>query len=67
MPARARRSGDQRVMSAPSKVTRPPRAGKSPMIVLSTVVLPMPLRPMRQTTRPDGTSTSTSHSTCDSP
>src|SRR6266850_2460175 len=67
MPARARRSGDQPVMSHPSKVTRPPRAGRSPIAVLSSVVLPTPLRPMRQTSWPEPTSRSTPHSTWDSP
>src|SRR5438876_2778946 len=67
MPARTRRSVDHRVMSAPSNITRPPRAGISPMTVLSNVVLPTPLRPMRQTTLFAGTVRSTPHSTCDSP
>src|SRR5437867_5139947 len=67
MPARTRRSVDHRVMSAPSNITRPPRAGISPMTVLSNVVLPTPLRPMRQTTLFAGTLRSTLHNTCDSP
>src|SRR6185369_208157 len=67
MPARARRSGDHVVMSAPSNVTRPPRTGKSPIVVLSRVVLPTPLRPIRQTSSPARTSRSTPQSTCDWP
>src|SRR5207244_8488501 len=67
MPARTRRSVDHRVMSAPSNITRPPRAGIRPMTVLSSVVLPTPFRPMRQTTLFAGTVRSTLHSTCDSP
>src|SRR3989441_2230802 len=67
MPARARRSGDQAVMSAPSKVTRPLRTGRRPIAVLSSVVFPTPLRPMRQTSSPGPTSRSTPQSTCDWP
>src|SRR6267143_204592 len=67
MPARARRSGDQPVISVPSKVTRPRRAGRSPIAVLSSVVLPTPLRPMRQTSSPAPTARSTPHSTCEPP
>src|SRR5215470_15393547 len=67
MPARARRSDDQRVMSAPSNITRPPRTGKSPITALSSVVLPTPLRPMRQSTSPAETRRSTPHSTCEPP
>src|SRR5438067_339772 len=54
-------------MSDPSNMTRPPRAGKSPIVVLSKVVLPTPLRPMRQTSSPARTSRSTPQSTCDWP
>src|SRR5438067_1797268 len=54
-------------MSAPSSVTRPPRTGSRPMIVFRSVVLPTPLRPIRQTTLFAGTVRSTLHSTCDSP
>src|SRR5881397_4135264 len=67
MPARARRSGDQRVMSAPPNVTRPPRTGCRPITALRSVVLPTPLRPMRQTTSPGATLRSTPQSTCDPP
>src|SRR5262245_56073483 len=55
-----RSSARRRVRSAPSNAIRPERAGKSPMIVLSSVVFPTPLRPMRQTTPPAGTSRETS-------
>src|SRR3990172_1309046 len=61
MPARARRSGDQRVIRDPSNVTFPERGVKSPITVLSSVVLPTPFLPMRQTTVPRGTSRSTPH------
>src|SRR5574341_1730655 len=67
MPARARRSEVHDVMSAPSKTTRPRRAGRRPIAVLSSVVFPTPLRPMRQTSSPAPTSRSTLQSTCDSP
>src|SRR2546430_17384599 len=67
MPARARRSDDQRVMSAPSKLTRPPRAGSRPITVLSSVVLPTPLRPIRQRTWPWATDRWTPQSTCEPP
>src|ERR1051325_1969089 len=67
MPAPARRSLGHRVTSAPSSVIRPPRAGIRPMMVFRSVVLPTPLRPMRQTTVFAGTTRSTPHSTCDSP
>src|SRR5262245_24096343 len=40
---------------------RPERDGRSPMMLLSRVVLPTPLRPMRHTTSPAGTSSETSH------
>ena len=55
MPARARRSVDQRVMSAPSKVTRPPRAGWQAVdfpgairALQSAVERPLTLRPVRR-------------------
>ena len=63
----ARSSGRRPTRSVPSKLIRPERAGKSPMIDFSSVVLPTPLRPMRQTTLPAGTSRATSHSTWLSP
>src|ERR1051326_3011590 len=67
MPARTRRSVGHLVMSTPSNTTRPPRAGIRPITVLSSVVLPTPLRPMRHTTLFAGTVRSTDQSTCDSP
>src|SRR5437879_110492 len=60
MPARACTSGAARVRSLPLKSTRPARGRKSPMMLLSSVVLPTPLRPMRQTTSPGFTARSTS-------
>src|SRR5437773_7341789 len=67
MPARTRRSVDHRVMSAPSRVMRPPRAGINPITVLSSVVFPTPFRPMRHTTLFAGTVSPTLHRTWDSP
>ena len=40
----------------------PESAGSSPMMHLSSVVLPMPFLPMRQVREPAGTSSATSHS-----
>ena len=40
----------------------PERAGSRPMITLSSVVLPTPLRPIRQTQPPAGTLSAASHS-----
>src|SRR5437763_10509559 len=60
MPARARTSGLARVRSRPSNSTWPARGRRSPMTLLRSVVLPTPLRPMRQTTWPAPTSRSTS-------
>src|SRR5262245_17482549 len=54
-------------MSCPSSTIRPARAGSRPMTARSTVVLPTPLRPMRQTTCPAGTVRSTPHRTCEPP
>src|SRR4051794_10100061 len=59
MPARARTSGAVRVRSRPSKRMRPDRGRSRPMMLLSSVVLPTPLRPMRQTSWPAPTSKST--------
>src|SRR5262245_8384802 len=60
MPARARTSGLARVMSRPSNSIRPARGRNRPMTLLSSVVLPTPLRPIRQTTCDGLTSRSTS-------
>src|SRR5437763_10878325 len=59
MPARARTSGVVLVRSLPSKRTRPERGLSRPMTLLSSVVLPTPLRPMRHTSCPGPTSRST--------
>src|SRR5438552_15120674 len=67
MPARTRRSVGHLVISTPSNTTRPPRAGIRPITVLSSVVFPTPLRPMRHTTLFAGTVRSTDQSTWDSP
>src|SRR5262245_61189932 len=60
MPARARASGRLRVMSRPSNAILPPRGWSSPMMLLSSVALPTPLRPIRLTTSPGRTSISRS-------
>src|SRR3982751_3729557 len=60
MPARARASGRAAVMSLPSKLTRPDRGRSRPMTLFSSVVLPTPLRPIRQTSSPGRTSRLTS-------
>src|SRR5512144_2848951 len=67
MPRDMRSSVRRLARSAPSKAMRPERTGKSPMMLLSRVVFPTPLRPMRHTTPPAGTSSDTSHSTWLSP
>src|ERR1700730_18528093 len=67
MPWAARSSGRRPPRSAPSNVMRPARTGSRPMIDLSSVVLPTPLRPIRQTTPPSGTWRETSQSTWLSP
>src|SRR5262245_33871740 len=60
MPRAIRSSARLPVRSAPSKAILPERTGSRPMIVLSRVVLPTPLRPIRHTTPPAGTSSDTS-------
>src|SRR5437588_12109017 len=60
MPARARTSGLARVKSRPSNSMRPARGRSRPMMLLSSVVLPTPFRPIRQTTCDGPTSRSTS-------
>src|SRR5262245_18606198 len=48
-------------MSTPSNAMRPDRIGSKPMMLLRSVVLPTPFRPIRHTTLPAGTSSDTSH------
>src|SRR6202035_2636541 len=67
MPHDARSSGRRPPRSVPSKAMRPERAGSSPMIDLSRVVLPTPFRTIRQTMLPSDTSSETSHRTWLSP
>ena len=50
MPMRAMRFGARPARSRPSSRMRPRRAGSSPMIVRTVVLLPMPLRPISETT-----------------
>src|ERR1700726_988006 len=67
MPARARLSGLALVRSLCSKTIRPDRGRNSPMMHLRSVVLPTPLRPIRQTTSPGPTARSTSRTISVSP
>src|SRR5580700_7964248 len=60
MPLRARRWGEDRVTSTPSKRTRPRVGGWRPLITLKSVVLPAPFGPMSPWTLPARTDTSTS-------
>src|SRR5262245_29141202 len=55
------------VSSMPSSRIEPERTGTSPMIALSVVVLPAPLRPSMQSTSPAATDSERSRSTCTSP
>src|SRR5258706_12050470 len=55
------------VISEPLKRTEPSRRSTMPMIDLSVVVLPAPLRPSSVTTSPPRTSKSTPCRMCDSP
>src|SRR5581483_5804175 len=56
-PSRSR--GESRSMGSPSSSTRPRRGRISPLIALSTVDLPAPFGPIRQTTSPASTVRST--------
>src|SRR5438552_11764138 len=67
MPARARLSGLELVMSLPSNRIRPDRDRKRPITLLSSVLLPTPLRPIKQTTSPGPTAKSTSRTISVSP
>src|SRR5262249_33177065 len=67
MPARPIWSDDRLISSRPSSCTEPVRWPTMPMIDLSVVVLPAPLRPSSVTTSPARTSKLTPCSTCDSP
>ena len=65
--ARARISGRACVRSMPLNETVPLDGRNCPMMLLSSVVLPTPLRPIRQTSFPAGTSRSTPRRTAVSP
>src|SRR5262249_40303351 len=67
MPARPIWSDERLISSRPSSRTEPVRWPTMPMIDLSVVVLPAPLRPSSVTTSPARTSKVTPCSTCDSP
>src|SRR5439155_12741263 len=58
-PRRAMSCGVSRVRSRPSSSIVPRQGLRKPMIVLSSVVLPMPLRPSRATASPARTSSET--------
>src|SRR5581483_737111 len=66
-PSRAMASELAREISLPSNAIAPERLAMMPMIDLSVVVLPAPLRPSSVTTSPSRTSRSTPCSTWDSP
>lgn len=51
-PARARRSGDQRVTSRPPRRIRPPSTGTNPETRSNSVVFPAPLAPMMPSSSP---------------
>src|SRR6185436_11712369 len=67
MPRRAIRSAVSPIVSLPSNATDPARRPTIPMIDLSVVVLPAPLRPSRVTTSPACTCRSTPCRMWDSP
>ena len=67
MRARAISKVASRLMSRPSKVTRPRRGATMRMIERKVVVLPAPLRPSSATTFPAGTASDTPWMTWDSP
>src|SRR5947209_10814628 len=64
MPSRMRSCGRSPVTSRPSHSTRPADGLSTPITVLSSVVLPTPLRPMTHTRPPSGTSMDTRNKTC---
>ena len=55
--------GADAIRSSPSYEIEPDRIGSSPAIAFSNVLLPTPLRPIRQTSSPSGTSSDTSNRT----
>ena len=67
MPCRAIAFDESPMSSRPSKCTEPERWPTIPMIDLSVVVLPAPLRPSSVTTSPARTSNVTPCRMCDSP
>src|SRR5712671_6162111 len=67
MPPRAIALDGSPISSRPSKRTEPVRWPTIPMIDLSVVVLPAPLRPSSVTTSPGSTSKVAPCKTCDSP
>src|SRR5688572_22836707 len=67
MPSLAIARDGKRMVSRPLKRTEPLRRSRIPIMALSVVVLPAPLRPSRVATSPSSTSKLTPCSTCDSP
>lgn len=59
MPRLTMSCGGRCVMSSPSNVTRPSRAGVRPEIERSVVDLPAPLEPISVTTSPSSTESET--------
>src|SRR5262245_66649519 len=54
MPRRASRCGGSPVISAPSKIMRPPLGGAKPATIENSVVLPAPFGPISAVMRPAG-------------
>src|ERR1700738_4814971 len=67
MPSLAMRFDGRPTSSSPPKVIEPRRWPRMPMIALSVVVLPAPLRPSSVTTSPSPTAKSMPCRMCDSP
>ena len=67
MPSGGSRCGAQPAISRPSKLIWPSEGRTRPMIVLSVVLLPTPLRPSSPTTSPGLTSRDTPCRMCDLP
>ena len=67
MPERMRAWAGCLTTSTPSKVMTPVEGFSRPTMLRMSVVLPTPLRPMRHTTWPLGTSNETPWSTCTDP
>jgi len=62
MPRRTISWGGRPSIGRPAKTTRPLRSGTTPVMAISSVVLPAPLAPMIATSSPGPTSSDTSSS-----